>query len=68
AHCGWLVRGEEQAPVPRQPGGHADFYRQAASWARGQGPAPVDPAEAVAVLRVLDAARRSAREGVVVDL
>jgi predicted dehydrogenase len=31
-------------------------------------PPPVDPEEAVAVLAVIDAARRSAREGVVVEL
>lgn len=68
AHCGWVVQGEDVAAVPAEPGGHADFYRRAARWVQGQGVAPVNPADAVAVLRVLDAARRSARDGVVVDV
>lgn len=67
-HTGWLVVGDDRTAVPRAPGGHADFYRQAARWVAGQGPAPVDPRDAVAVLGVLDAARRSAREGAVVPL
>lgn len=67
-HCGWLVRGAHREPVRRSPGGHADFYRRAAAWVGDGGPVPVDPADAVAVLRVLDAARRSDREGVVVPV
>ena len=67
-HTGWLVRGESREPVRRAPGEHADFYRQAADWVRGEATAPVDPADAVQVLRVLDAARVSARDGAVVRL
>ncbi len=67
-HCGWLVHGDEREPVRREPGEHADFYRRAAAWVREGGPPPVDPVDAVAVLRVLDAARRSHRDGVVVRL
>ncbi|HET9657029.1 MAG TPA: Gfo/Idh/MocA family oxidoreductase [Kineosporiaceae bacterium] len=73
-HCGWLVRGEQREPVPAADGGHGDFYpavraalaepdplaRQAAM--------PVDPADAVHVLDVLDAARRSAATSGVVRL
>lgn len=66
AHEGWLVRGDERVPVPRAPGGHPDFYRAVAAWARDGGPVPVDPADAVVTARVLDAARVSAREGRVV--
>lgn len=62
---GWVVRGEERTPVPTAPGAHADLYRAAALAVRGRGPWPVDPADAVAVLAVLDAARRSARDGTV---
>lgn len=65
---GWLVRGAEQEPVPREPGGWADFYPAVAAWLRGGGPAPVDPGDAVAVLEVLDAARRSAATGETVRL
>ncbi len=34
---------------------------------RGEGPMPVDPRDSVAALRVIDAARRSARTGAVID-
>jgi predicted dehydrogenase len=68
ASCGWLVAGDDRVPVPRVPGGHADFYRAVAAAVRGQRPMPVDPRDAVHVLEVLDAARRSAAEHVVVDL
>ncbi len=67
-HRGFLVRGDESEPVPRARGGWADFYRGVReALVEGSTP-PVDPAEAVAVLEVLDAARVSARDGVVVDL
>ncbi len=56
---GWLVHGADAVPVPREPGGHADFYREVAAWIAG-GPAPVDPRDAVATAAVLDAARVSA--------
>ncbi|GIG36684.1 Gfo/Idh/MocA family protein [Cellulomonas pakistanensis] len=65
---GWLVRGDERAPVRRAPGGHEDFYRAVEAWVRGAGPVPVDPADAVVTARVLDAARVSAREQRVVRL
>ncbi|MCB7135485.1 Gfo/Idh/MocA family oxidoreductase [Cellulosimicrobium marinum] len=60
---GWVTRGRERTPVPRAPGGHADFYRAVAAWAHDGAPAPVDPADAVRTAEVLDAARRSARSG-----
>ncbi|MEJ5915402.1 Gfo/Idh/MocA family protein [Pseudokineococcus sp. 1T1Z-3] len=65
---GWVVRGQERTPVPTPPGGHADLYRQVAAAVRGEGAWPVDPADAVATLAVLDAARASARTGQVVDV
>lgn len=67
-HTGWLVVGDQRTPVPRAAGAHADFYRAAARWVRGETAAPVDPQDAVAVLRVLDAARVSARDGLVVPV
>lgn len=60
---GWLVHGEERRPVPRAPGGHADFYRLTARWVLECGPAPVDPWDAVRTAVVLDAARTSAVSG-----
>jgi predicted dehydrogenase len=66
--CGWFVAGEDRTPVPRAPGSHADFYRAVAAAVRGQGPVPVDPRDAVHVLDVLDAARRSDAEHAVVEV
>lgn len=63
-HEGWFVQGATRTPVPRAPGGHADLYRAVQAWVRGQGPVPVDPADAVATARVLDAARVAAETGV----
>ncbi|MFE6970589.1 Gfo/Idh/MocA family oxidoreductase [Isoptericola sp. NPDC057653] len=65
---GWLTRGRERRAVPAAPGGHADFYRALGPWLGGEGPAPVDPADAVRTAEVLDAARVSAREGRRIDL
>lgn len=67
-HRGWLVRGEEAEPVRRADGGWGDFYAGVADMLRDGAPPPVDPLEAVAVLEILDAARRSARDGTVVTL
>ncbi|QAY71338.1 Gfo/Idh/MocA family protein [Xylanimonas protaetiae] len=60
---GWLTRGRDRTPVPRAPGGHADFYRALVEWLTGDGEVPVDPADAVRTAEVLDAARIAAREG-----
>lgn len=64
AHEGWFVRGAERSPVPRAAGGHGDLYRALQTWLRADGPVPVDPADAVATARVLDAARVAAETGV----
>ncbi len=67
-HRGFLVRGSESEPVRRVPGRWADFYRGVRDALVDGSAPPVDAAEAVAVLDVLDAARVSARDGVVVPL
>ncbi len=67
-HRGFLVRGEDAEPVPRARGEWADFYVGVRESLTGGANPPVDPREAVAVLEVLDAARVSARDGVVVNL
>lgn len=54
--------------VPTLPGAWDGFYPAFARAVRGRGPVPVEAADAVATARVLDAARRSATEGVVVEL
>ena len=55
------AEGEREQPIER--GDHAAFYRAVAA-----GETPVDPAESVAVLRVLEAARRSSETRQVLDL
>lgn len=71
---GWLVAGEERTPVPTAPGGHGDFYPAvlaalaAPDAAARQAAMPVDPRDAVATARVLDAARESAAQRRVVRL
>jgi predicted dehydrogenase len=65
---GALHRGDEVVPVPSQPGQWARFYPAVAAAVRGAGPVPVDPRDAVAGLRVVEAARRSSATGTVVEL
>ena len=65
---GWLVRGEERTPVPARPAGWAGFYPAVVEWLRGGATVPVDPRDAVVVLDVLEAARRSAATGETVSL
>ncbi|MBR7835112.1 Gfo/Idh/MocA family oxidoreductase [Actinospica durhamensis] len=58
----------EESPYPTLPGRYTDYYAQMAEAVRGQGPVPVDPADAVRTLEVIEAARRSADEGRVIEL
>lgn len=62
-HHGFVVHGDVATPVEVAPGGHEDFYRAVARWVLQDGPAPVDPWDAVRTAAVLDAARRSAATG-----
>jgi predicted dehydrogenase len=65
---GRLSRGDEGEPVPSLPGAWDTFYPAFAAAVRGAAEVPVPARDAVATARVLDAARRSASEGVVVRL
>jgi predicted dehydrogenase len=65
---GRLVAGERSVPVPPEPGDWPRFYALLRDAIRGGVPPPVDPGDAVAALRVLDAARLAAREQHVVTL
>jgi scyllo-inositol 2-dehydrogenase (NADP+) len=51
-----------------RPGSYQDFYAGVVAWLREQAPAPVDPADSLAGLRVLDAAREAAASASVVEL
>jgi len=59
---GRLVAGDHSVPVPPEPGDWPRFYALLRDSLRNGGPPPVDPRDAVDTLRVLEAARRAARE------
>ncbi|SCX55462.1 Predicted dehydrogenase [Klenkia marina] len=65
---GRLQRGASATVVESERGRWDTFYPAFAAAVRGTGPVPVDPRDAVATARVLDAARRSATTGEVVSL
>ncbi len=65
---GRLVAGDASESVPSERGDWPRFYSELAVALRDGGPAPVDPRDAVAGLRVLEAARQSARERSVIGL
>ncbi len=65
---GRLGAADEMAPVRTERGAWPEYYARIAAALRDGTPPPVDPADAVAALGIIEAARRSAREGAVVDL
>ena len=65
---GRVYRGDEGTVVPTERGRWDAFYPAFAAAVRGEGPLPVDPADAVRTMTVLDAARVSARTGEAVRL
>lgn len=52
-----LVAGDQSVPIPAEPGDWPRFYALLADALLQGGPPPVNPRDAVAALRVLDAAR-----------
>lgn len=50
--------GPVTTSVPTEPGNYAEFYRLAAAAIRGDGPEPIPPAEAIAVVDVLERVTR----------
>ena len=67
-HDGAGHGGAGSRMVPSERGAWDTFYPAFARAVRGEGPLPVEAADAVATAVVLDAARRSAETGTVVDL
>ncbi|MGY2377595.1 Gfo/Idh/MocA family protein [Pseudomonas sp. SDO524_S393] len=65
---GWFEQGAERERVPSEKGCWTQFYRQLQSAVHGQGPLPVDAADALQTTRVLDAARLSAQRGQVIEM
>ena len=68
SHWGRLVAGDYSVPIRSERGTWPAFYALLAEALRTGGPPPVDPADAVATLRVLEAARRAATERATVVL
>jgi predicted dehydrogenase len=57
---GLIGAGDEQHPVETLPGDYPAFYRGLAEAIRGDGPLPVDPADSLAVLAIIEEAHASA--------
>jgi hypothetical protein len=53
-HWGLLGVDGATAPVPAERGAYPQFYVQLAAALRGTGPLPVDPAEPLEVLKVIE--------------
>ena len=68
ARWGRLDADGTSTPVPTQRGDYQRYYELLRDAVRGQGERPVDPADSVRGLRVLEAAERSARSGAVETL
>jgi len=68
ASYGRLVRGEDPEPVVSERGRWDLFYPAMAAAVRGEGAVPVDPADAVRSLQLIEAARLSAAEHRIVTL
>ncbi len=65
---GRLYTAGGAAAVPSERGAWDTFYPAVAAAIRGRGTTPVDPWDAVATARVLDAARESAASGRVITV
>lgn len=65
----WGLLGSEPelTPLPTVAGNYAAFYSAMAAAILDGAPVPVDPRDAVATLRILEAARRSAATGATVN-
>jgi predicted dehydrogenase len=60
-------RAGEERSMALQPGAYERYYAALGDALRGEGGMPVDPGDAVAALRVVDAARSSAAQATVID-
>jgi scyllo-inositol 2-dehydrogenase (NADP+) len=65
--AGVLVDASGSRPLELERGRYERFYEGVRDWVRGTADAPVDPADSVAGLRILEAARRSAAQRSVIQ-
>jgi len=68
ANWGWIQRGDSREAVPSERGRWDSYYPAFAAAVRGERDVPVDPADAVLALEVIEAAERSSGSGAVVQL
>ena len=68
ARWGRLGVGDDTRTIATVPGDYPSFYRTLATAIRNGGAPPVDPRDAVATLRVIEAAQQSVRSSAVVFL
>jgi predicted dehydrogenase len=66
--CGTFGTDAERRPYPTVNGSYEGFYRGVAAALAGAAPPPVDPADSVRVLEIIEAARASAVERRVVAM
>ena len=64
---GTVITGDTQVAVPSLPGAWDTYYPAVAEAVRGEGPPPVTGAEAVVLAAVIDACRKSAADGQVME-
>jgi predicted dehydrogenase len=57
-HWGTFGDGEHSRPVVSQPGAYTEYYARVVATLRGEAPVPVDPADAVAGLEIIETARK----------
>jgi len=60
---GQFVLGHESSTVPTVPGDYPQFYRLLSDCLRGNGPVPVDPADSLGVLRLIEAIHHGSAAG-----
>ena len=62
-----LVGSDDERELATEPGAYERFYAGVRDALRGDAAMPVDARDSVAALRIIDAARRSARSATVID-
>ena len=67
ANWGLLGAGAEVRPLKTEPGNYKRFYELCVPWLRDGAPPPVAPADAIAVMEIIEASQRSAAEARVVS-
>jgi predicted dehydrogenase len=67
-HWGVLTDGAQERRVESEPGAYQSFYAQMHGWLRGTAAQPVVPQDVITGLQIIEAARRSAAQRVVVSI